>query len=81
MPGHIDEASLREQLEVNLVAPLRLGEQALEVLEPGGGMVFISSTIAGSSMTETVRELWPFFFVALALLFAVSYIPALTIRF
>ncbi|HYI00889.1 SDR family oxidoreductase [Hyalangium sp.] len=45
-PGHIDEASLREQLEVNLVAPLRLGEQALEVLEPGGGMVFISSTIA-----------------------------------
>lgn len=46
LPGHIDEASLREQLEVNLVAPLRLGEQALEVLEPGGGMVFISSTIA-----------------------------------
>lgn len=46
VPGHIDEAALREQLEVNLVAPLRLGEQALEVLEPGGGMVFISSTIA-----------------------------------
>jgi NAD(P)-dependent dehydrogenase (short-subunit alcohol dehydrogenase family) len=46
VPGNIDEAALREQLEVNLVAPLRLGEQALEVLEPGGGMVFISSTIA-----------------------------------
>jgi NAD(P)-dependent dehydrogenase (short-subunit alcohol dehydrogenase family) len=46
VPGHIDEAALREQLEVNLVAPLRLGEQALEVLEPGGGMVFLSSTIA-----------------------------------
>ena len=46
VPGHIEEAALREQLEVNLVAPLRLGEQALEVLEPGGGMVFISSTIA-----------------------------------
>jgi 3-oxoacyl-[acyl-carrier protein] reductase len=46
LPGHIDEASLRAQLEVNLVAPLRLGEQALEVLEPGGGMVFISSTLA-----------------------------------
>jgi NAD(P)-dependent dehydrogenase (short-subunit alcohol dehydrogenase family) len=46
VPGHIDEAALREQLEVNLVAPLRLGEQALEVLEPGGAMVFISSTIA-----------------------------------
>ncbi|MFL5346585.1 MAG: SDR family NAD(P)-dependent oxidoreductase [Hyalangium sp.] len=45
-PGHIDEASLRAQLEVNLVAPLRLGEQALQVLEPGGGMVFVSSTLA-----------------------------------
>jgi NAD(P)-dependent dehydrogenase (short-subunit alcohol dehydrogenase family) len=45
-PGHIDEASLRAQLEVNLVAPLRLGEQALEALEPGGGMVFVSSTLA-----------------------------------
>ena len=44
--GHIDEAALRAQLEVNLVAPLRLGEQALEVLEPGGGMVFIASTLA-----------------------------------
>ena len=34
-PGHIGEDALRAQLEVNLVAPLRLGEQALEVLEPG----------------------------------------------
>src|SRR5690606_32530817 len=31
---------------VNLVAPLRLGEQALEVLEPGGAQVFIASTLA-----------------------------------
>jgi NAD(P)-dependent dehydrogenase (short-subunit alcohol dehydrogenase family) len=45
-PGHIEEAALHAQLEVNLVAPLRLGEQALEVLEPGGAMVFISSTLA-----------------------------------
>lgn len=45
-PGHIDEAALRAQLEVNLVAPLRLGEEALEVLEPGGGMVFVASTLA-----------------------------------
>ncbi|ADO68790.1 SDR family NAD(P)-dependent oxidoreductase [Stigmatella aurantiaca] len=44
--GHIDEDALRGQLEVNLVAPLRLGEQALDVLEPGGGMVFLSSTLA-----------------------------------
>lgn len=45
-PGTIDEAALREQLEVNLVAPLRLGEAALEVLEPGGGVVFVASNLA-----------------------------------
>jgi len=45
-PGHIDEASLRSTLEVDLVAPLRLGEQALEIIEPGGGVVFVSSTLA-----------------------------------
>lgn len=45
-PGHIGEDALRAQLEVNLVAPLRLGEQALEVLEPGGAMVFVASTLA-----------------------------------
>jgi hypothetical protein len=32
-------------------------------------------------MGQTVRELWPYFGVAIALLLAVSYIPALTIRF
>lgn len=46
VPGHIDEESLRIQLEVSLVAALRLGEQALEVMESGGGMVFLASTIA-----------------------------------
>jgi NAD(P)-dependent dehydrogenase (short-subunit alcohol dehydrogenase family) len=45
-PGLITDEALRGQLEVNLVAPLRLGEQALEVLAPGGGMVFLSSTLA-----------------------------------
>lgn len=45
-PGAIDDASLREQLEVNLIAPLRLGEQALERLEPGGAMLFVGSTLA-----------------------------------
>jgi NAD(P)-dependent dehydrogenase (short-subunit alcohol dehydrogenase family) len=45
-PGHIAEDALRAQLEVNLVAPLRLGEQALEVLEPGGAQVFVASTLA-----------------------------------
>ena len=46
LPGHISEDALRAQLEVNLVAPLRLGEEALSVLESGGGMVFIASTLA-----------------------------------
>jgi NAD(P)-dependent dehydrogenase (short-subunit alcohol dehydrogenase family) len=45
-PGSISEAALRAQLEINLVAPLRLGEQALELLEDGGGMVFVASTLA-----------------------------------
>ncbi|MEN9800786.1 MAG: hypothetical protein RL653_4483 [Pseudomonadota bacterium] len=45
-PGHISEQALRAQLDVNLVAPLRLGEQALSVLAEGGGMVFVSSTLA-----------------------------------
>ena len=46
LPGHITDEALHGQLALNLVAPLRLGEQALELLEPGGGMVFISSTLA-----------------------------------
>ena len=33
------------------------------------------------TMAETTRALWPFFGVAIALLLAVSYVPALTIRF
>lgn len=45
-PGHIDEDALRSQLELNLIAPLRLGEEALELLDPGGGVVFVSSTLA-----------------------------------
>jgi len=44
-PGAISEASLREQLEVNLVAPLRLGEQALAELEDGGAVVMITSSL------------------------------------
>lgn len=45
-PGQIDDAALAEQLAVNLVAPLRLCEDALEVLEPGGGIVLVASTLA-----------------------------------
>ncbi|HEX8441034.1 SDR family oxidoreductase [Archangium sp.] len=53
LPGHISEEALRAQLEVNLVAPLRLGEEALSVLEDGGGMVFIASTLAQRPLTTS----------------------------
>lgn len=46
LPGHISDATLHAQLEVNLIAPLRLGEQALAFLPEGGAMVFIGSTLA-----------------------------------
>ena len=46
---------------------------------PIGTTLFISSSIAGSSLGETTRELWPFFGMAILLLIAISYIPALTI--
>lgn len=46
LPGSIDERALRSQLELNLVAPLQAGEEALSVLERGGGVVFVSSNLA-----------------------------------
>ena len=44
--GAVTEEALRLQLEVNLVAPLRLGEEALAELAPGGAVVFEASTLA-----------------------------------
>lgn len=44
--GQVSEPALRDQLEVNLVAPLRLAEQALTLLDAGGAMLFITSTLA-----------------------------------
>ncbi|MCK1636089.1 TRAP transporter large permease subunit [Bradyrhizobium sp. 157] len=46
---------------------------------PIGTTLFISAAIARCSLAETTRELWPFFAVAMAVLLAVSYFPALTI--
>jgi NAD(P)-dependent dehydrogenase (short-subunit alcohol dehydrogenase family) len=45
-PGHIGEASLRTQLEVNLVAPMRLLEEAVTALDEGGAAVVVASTLA-----------------------------------
>jgi tripartite ATP-independent transporter DctM subunit len=46
---------------------------------PIGTTLFISSSVAGSSLSETTRELWPFFAVAMLLLLGLSFIPALTL--
>ncbi|WOH49611.1 TRAP transporter large permease [Bradyrhizobium sp. sBnM-33] len=46
---------------------------------PIGTTLFISAAIARCSLAKTTRELWPFFAVAMAVLLAVSYFPALTI--
>lgn len=46
---------------------------------PIGTTLFISTSIARSSLGETTRELWPFFTVAIVILILVSYVPALTL--
>jgi tripartite ATP-independent transporter DctM subunit len=46
---------------------------------PIGTTLFISTSIARTSLGETTRELWPFFGVAMIVLLLVSYVPALTI--
>ena len=46
---------------------------------PIGTTLFISSSIAKTTLAETTKELWPFFAVAMLLLIAITYIPALTI--
>jgi len=48
---------------------------------PVGTTLFISSKIACAQMGETVGAMWPFFGVAVAVLLAISYVPALTLRF
>lgn len=45
-PGAITDDALTEQLAINLVAPLRLGEDALTRLSPGGAIINIASTLA-----------------------------------
>ncbi|RAI59601.1 TRAP transporter large permease [Roseicella frigidaeris] len=68
-----------DTLQLGLIMVINLGIGLYT--PPVGTTLFISSTIAGSSMAETTRALWPFFWVAIALLALISYVPALTIRF
>ncbi|MDF2765052.1 MAG: hypothetical protein K0S81_2046 [Rhodospirillales bacterium] len=68
-----------DPLQLGLMMVLNLGIGLYT--PPVGTTLFISTTIAGSTMSETTKALWPYFFVAIALLLAITYIPALTVRF
>ncbi|TGR64381.1 TRAP transporter large permease subunit [bacterium M00.F.Ca.ET.194.01.1.1] len=65
----------RVQLGMMMVINLGIGLYT----PPIGTTLFISSSIARSPLGETTRELVPFFVMAMLLLLAVSFIPALTI--
>jgi tripartite ATP-independent transporter DctM subunit len=66
-----------DPVQLGLVMILNLGIGLYT--PPIGTTLFISSSVAGSSLSETTRELWPFFAVAMLLLLGLSYIPALTL--
>ncbi|SNR47574.1 TRAP transporter large permease subunit [Paracoccus sediminis] len=46
---------------------------------PIGTTLFISASIAKTTLGATTRELWPFFLVSMIVLALVSYVPALTL--
>ncbi len=46
---------------------------------PVGTTLFISATIAQTTIGKVVAELWPFYLVSVLVLILVSYVPALTI--
>ncbi len=66
-----------DPVQLGLIMVLNLGIGLYT--PPIGTTLFISSSIAKSPLGATTRELIPFFAVAMLLLLAVSYIPALTI--
>ena len=43
--SEVSEEQLVEQMEVNLMAPIRLTQAALPLMSDGGGVVFLSSTL------------------------------------
>ena len=65
----------RVQLGMMMVINLGIGLYT----PPIGTTLFISSSIARAPLGATTKELWPFFTMAMLLLIAVSFIPALTI--
>jgi TRAP-type C4-dicarboxylate transport system permease large subunit len=65
------------QLGIMMVLNLAIGLYT----PPVGTTLFVSAAIAGVPMGAAMRDLMPFFLFSLALLLAISYVPALTIRF
>lgn len=63
------------QLGLMMVVNLSIGLYT----PPVGTTLFISSAIAGAGIGEVIRALLPFYAVALAVLFLISFLPALTI--
>ncbi|WP_128253765.1 TRAP transporter large permease [Falsirhodobacter deserti] len=63
------------QLGLMMVVNLSIGLYT----PPVGTTLFISSSVAKTGIFQTTRALVPFYLVALAVLAAISYIPALTI--
>lgn len=64
------------QLGIMMVLNLAIGLYT----PPVGTTLFISASIARTTIIKTTRELMPFYLMALAVLFAFSYIPALTLK-
>jgi tripartite ATP-independent transporter DctM subunit len=64
------------QLGLMMVVNLAIGLYT----PPVGTTLFITSSLARVKVGETVRELWPFYIVALTVLGIVSYVPASILR-
>jgi TRAP-type C4-dicarboxylate transport system permease large subunit len=45
---------------------------------PVGTTLFVAAAISRESIGAIVRELWPFYLVALVVLFLITYVPSLT---
>jgi TRAP-type transport system large permease protein len=64
------------QLGIMMVVNLAIGLYT----PPVGTTLFITSALARVKVGETVREMWPFYLVALTVLGIVSYVPASILR-
>lgn len=66
-----------DPVQLGLIMVLNLGIGLYT--PPIGTTLFISTSIARSTLGATTRELWPFFLVSMIVLAMISYIPALTL--